>query len=538
MAVSGCFADGRPIEGGEGETGSDEATDGGGDAEPTGDGASATDTGAFGDDDEDGDGSSESGADEVGNSDSSGCVPGELGCACDGEACEDGAACDDGVCVGSVCGNGEVEFGEACDDGNDATSDGCEGDCTVSPGVRKIASGDSHACALFFDGRLRCWGSNLYGQLGLGHTNDVGDDEHPYTAGDVDVGASVIDVACGQRHCCAVLEGGGVRCWGNNEDNQLGYPTDPDDVLFGDEPDEVPAAAPEVELGGQAVAITASVLSTIVLLEDGTVRCFGQHSVYGVCGTGLVGGATIGDDESPADPDPLDLGGEVLAIDASYTHVCALLDGDSVRCWGSNQSGELGLGTTEDIGDDELIGAVAPLEFAEGVQAVQTGEGHTCVLLGTGAVRCWGRNDFGQLGLGAGAPVVVTDAAQAQDVPLGDDAVALASGGEHSCALLENGAVRCWGAAAWGRLGYGPGFNTEHIGDDENPSSMNPVQLSVDTAYTVEIGVWYSCVRADDGRVLCWGANSAGQIGQPDIEVALGDDETPAGIAPILLEAP
>ncbi|MEM6290487.1 MAG: hypothetical protein AAGA54_04450 [Myxococcota bacterium] len=460
-----------------------------------------------------------------------GCLEGTLGCSCADGECTEGI-CLEGVCAAANCGNGLVEGSEACDDGNRTAQDGCEADCSVSTGVAEIASGDQHSCARFHDGRLRCWGNNTHGQLGYGNLEAVGDDETPAEVGDVPIGASVIDVACGREHTCVVLEGGAVRCWGFNNRGQLGIPA-PTYTLgedIGDEPDEVPEFLDDTNVGGVAVAVTATSWTTFVLLDDGTVRCFGQNAGFGTCGYGTDVFA-IGDNEPPAFVGPIDLGGTAVSIDGHGDHACAVLEDGTVRCWGFNELGALGLGNTDVVGDDEDPSSVPALTFDAPAVEVQTGLRHTCVRLETGVVKCWGRNTLGELGLGHVDPV--TTAADGAPLSLGGAVADLAVGGGHACALLESGDVRCWGDAGLGRLGYGNASND--VGDDELPSSQPVLPLSVGQVHAVETGNSFSCALVDAGEVLCWGANTGGQIAQPGVDY-FGNDETLEGLPPIELE--
>ena len=141
---------------------------------------------------------------------------------------------------------------------------------------------------LYLDnGRVRCWGANISGQLGYGHRNNVGDDESPASAGNVNVGGTVTvtQIAAGDQHTCALLDTGNVRCWGANISGQLGY---------------------------------------------------GHRN-------------NVGDDESPASIGNVNVGGRVMQIAVGLTisqHTCALLDTGNVRCWGANSRGQLGYGHT------------------------------------------------------------------------------------------------------------------------------------------------------------------------------------------------
>ena len=341
-------------------------------------------------------------------------------------------------------------------------------DCYLSSecGEPKTYFVTPHSCVILSEGRLRCWGANWYGQLGYGHRNNIGDDETPASAGDVNVGAKVSQIAVGARHSCALLDSGRVRCWGANWYGQLGYGNA---FYIG----EHSYSAGDVNVGAAVTHIAAGGGHTCVLLDSGRVSCWGAN------GTGQLGyGHTnsIGDDESPVDAGNVNVGGTVTQIAAGGGHTCALLDSGRVRCWGGNWYGQLGYGHRNNIGDDETLADVGDVDLGLDdtvkVTQIAAGNGHTCALLDSGRVRCWGGNYwYGQLGYGHRNNIGDDETlADVGDVDLGlDDTVKviqIAAGGFHTCALLDSGRVRCWGANGYGQLGYG---HTNSIGDDESP---------------------------------------------------------------------
>ena len=183
----------------------------------------------------------------------------------------------------------------------------------------------------------------------------------------------------------------------------------------------------------------------------------------------------VGDNETPASAGDISVGGTVTQIDAGNgeAHTCARLDSGGVRCWGWGIYGQLGYGNTEDIGDDETPSSVDVVMLGGSAVNIAVGQYHTCATLDGGAVRCWGVNESGQLGYGNTDTIGDDEAPRfAGDVSLGARAIAAAAGRDHTCALLETGAVRCWGRSAYGQLGYG---NTVTIGDDELPASAGDV---------------------------------------------------------------
>ncbi len=389
----------------------------------------------------------------------------------------------------------------------------------------EISAGGYHTCALLDDGTVRCWGQNVDGQLGYGHTNTIGDNETPGSVGPVDLGGhTAIAIASGGYHTCALLDNGTVECWGLNSSGQLGYGKT---ANIGD--NETPASVGTVNLGGRsAVAVFPGSFHTCALLDDGTVKCWGPAS-SGQLGYGNTN--MIGDNETPAAVGALDLGSAhgVIEISAGATHTCALLDDGTVRCWGNGERGRLGYGNTNDIGDDETPVSAGPVDFGagRGVVELAAGEGFSCAILDDGTVRCWGLNSSGQLGYGNTNNIgddETPSTAGPVNLGAGRTAVQIATGSTHACAILDNGTVRCWGNGANGRLGYG---NTNTIGDDETPGPIGTVDLGGYSAISIAAGSEQTCALLAIGTVMCWGEGTTGRLGYGNTS-DIGDNELPA----------
>jgi alpha-tubulin suppressor-like RCC1 family protein len=402
-----------------------------------------------------------------------------------------------------------------------------EADQNEQPGSTaqaSIAAGGLHTCAIVGGGTVRCWGDNAFGQLGLGNTNNIGDNENPTQNVNLG-GATATAITAGDQHTCALLVGGNVRCWGYNFFGQLGLGNTNN---IGD--DENPTQ--NVNLGGAtATAITAGEYHTCALLVGGNVRCWG-YNFFGQLGLGNTN--TIGDNENPTTD--VNLGGlTVASISAGGIHSCALLVGGTVRCWGDNTYGQLGLGNTSNIGDNENpttdvnLGTTGtfPFPVQQTAVAIASGYLHTCAVMSTGGVRCWGLNTNGQLGLGNTNNIGDNESPIITNVDLsnGDPfslvtVTAVSTGGGHSCALLLGGGVRCWGENVQGQLGLG---NTNTIGDNESPVAN--VNLG-GTATAITEGDRHTCAVLNGGSVRCWGANAQGQLGLSNTNV-VGDNESP-----------
>jgi alpha-tubulin suppressor-like RCC1 family protein len=359
---------------------------------------------------------------------------------------------------------GQLGYGNKDTIGDDE-SPASAGTVDVGGVVTQIAAGDLHTCALLDTGAVRCWGDGGSGRLGYGNTNDIGDDETPNDASDINIGGLVTQIAVGFEHTCALLDTGNIRCWGNGFLGELGYGNGNN---IGD--DESPVDAGDINLGGIATQVVTGASHTCALLNSGTVRCWGNNG-FGQLGYGNAD--SVGNANTPADAGDIDLGSIAKQVSAGSFHTCALLNAGAVRCWGSNLAGELGYGNTTNIGDNETPASAGDVNVGGVVTQLATGNSYTCALLDTGNVRCWGANNSGQLGYGNTEDIGDDETpASAGDVNLGKTAIQIAVGEQHTCAVLEDGAVRCWGQGFFGRLGYG---NEDDIGDDETPASAGDI---------------------------------------------------------------
>jgi cysteine-rich repeat protein len=437
-----------------------------------------------------------------------------------GEVCDDdntiaGDNCR-ADCLGiEICGDGRLDTikGETCDDSNTVNNDGCDADCAPTR-ITQVSVGKQQICVILRTGDVRCWGdTNNSGLLGYGNDFDIGDDELPSSAGDISLGGKAIQLATGGSQTCALLEAGNVRCWGNNFFGSLGY-----GVLGNIGDNETPASAGDVPIGGIAIQIAAGELHTCALLDTGDVRCWGRD-LEGQLGYGNT--IDIGDNETPASVGDINIGGTAIQIAAGGDHTCVLLDTQAVRCWGQGFSGGLGYGNSNDIGNDETPASAGDVNVGGPVTKITAGLFHTCALLSTGTIRCWGDNGGGQLGYGNTNDIGDNEVpSTAGDIQLGGTAVEVSAGDFHTCARLTTGDLRCWGLGALGALGYG---NTNSIGDNEFPAAVGFVPVG-GVSLQVSVGGNRSCALLDTGRVRCWGSQI---LGYGNL-LTIGDDETPA----------
>jgi alpha-tubulin suppressor-like RCC1 family protein len=270
-------------------------------------------------------------------------------------------------------------------------------------------------------------------------------------------------LSAGAYHTCALLDSGAVKCWGQGGAGQLGLGDFAERGGANGRGDALPAV--DLGTGRKAIAVTAGGLHTCALLDTGAVKCWGRGA-EGQLGLGSVkprgGGANEMGDALPAVD--LGTGRKAIAVSAGTNHTCALLDTGAVKCWGQGDYGQLGLGDRKNRGGGpaEMGDALAAVDLGTGRKAIAVSAGglHTCAVLDTGAVKCWGKGLFGRLGLGdaksrGNAPTEMGDALPAVDLGAGQTAIAVSAGGFHTCALLRGGAVKCWGEEDTGRLGLG-----------------------------------------------------------------------------------
>ncbi len=283
---------------------------------------------------------------------------------------------------------------------------------------------------------------------------------------------------------------------------------------FGDDGLEGSFTTPAGEVGEQITSGDAHAC----LLSDGQVRCWGDNT-FGQLGLGREV-PFVAIDEPHV---PVEVGRAVLKIAAGRNHTCALSRGGVVRCWGANESGQLGYGTTDNIGDDETPRSDA-LAIAQEVVDIAAGDAHTCALLADARVLCWGEGANGRLGFGRVDSIGDDESlALAPVVSLGGlDVDALAVGGAHTCALVGRD-IRCWGSGANGRLGTGDLLD---VGDDETPGTLDAISFTGATA--VFAGARSSCAIDVGGGVRCWGEGAAGALGSQSSQ-DVGDEPGEVG---------
>ena len=321
-------------------------------------------------------------------------------------------------------------------------------------------------------------------------------------------------IAAGYQFACVVTDAGGVKCWGANGSGQLGNGTTAETP--------VPGVVDVVGLPPGIVAIAAGEFHACALTNVGGVKCWGNNF------SGQLGNGSNGDASVPVDV--LGLSSGVVAISGGNLHSCALTTAGAVKCWGSNGRGQLGNGSTADSNVP-----VPVVGLGSGAIAVAAGSIHTCALLGTGGVRCWG---FGP----AVDPSPTNDSYVPIDVAgIASRVTVLSAALDRTCGLLIDGRITCWGPTYAGPIGDGPRdwmFELDNSGlssqiaaftlADSNACALtrtggvgcwgtgsSPVEVAGLASGVAEIAVGgtQACALLDGGEVKCWGSNSHGQLG-------------------------
>lgn len=450
-----------------------------------------------------------------------------------GEDCDDPAptigpggvvpAADSGPCVKcktAACGDGAIYVGhEQCDDRNKLSGDGCSAACRAEPVA--LALGGHTTCVLSSTGLVKCWGLNAQGELGSGGITNLGDvpSTVPSRLPAIDLGAgrkvTAISVSGGST-ACAILDNGDLKCWGRNKFGQLGT-GDTDDRGGG--PGQMGDALQPIRLGNgrKALGVSAGVDYTCAVLDDGSVKCWGDGG-FGRLGQESAVGAT-----SPESLSPIKLTRKAKAISTSDIGVtCALLDNGTLKCWGNvyfvTHAAQAELGGDPGIGDypGEMSG-LPELVFSGGHSAQSLVAGMvSAAILDDGSLRLWGTSSVGQLGQPGTTAAGLTpgDLAALPPVPLGSGRTAksIAVGPLHACAVLNLGELKCWGGNSEGQLGLGSPASSV----DQKPQDVGPVYLGGATARQVAAGQRHTCAILDDGTLKCWGLNASGQLGLGD----------------------
>ena len=382
----------------------------------------------------------------------------------------------------------------------------------------QIALGSYHTCAYDNSDVLYCWGDNGKGQLADGTNSDslipkvmqfiftempsLSPSTNPTNVPTKDVFISGTMVHLGFGHSCAADDSNYLFCWGWNDYGQLGNGM----TLDKNTPTSISLGS---ESTSQVQAISLGWEHTCAIDTLDKLFCWGWNI------HGQVGDASNIDRHTPTEIDLGIVSSHAVQVSLGPYHSCAIDSLNNLLCWGYNQYGQLGDGTSDHSKNSPVV--IVPGTASSYAIQVSLGTVHTCAIFSNGDLKCWGSSFYGQLGNGGNS-----DRHTPTLISLGTDVTAtqIELGGHHTCVVDDKSALRCWGSNINGQLGDGSNV------DRNTPT---PVSLPSDVATITQLalGFAHTCATTDTNDLLCWGWNDKGQLGDSTNE----DRYTPISIS-------
>jgi alpha-tubulin suppressor-like RCC1 family protein len=409
--------------------------------------------------------------------------------------------------------------------------------------VQNIWNKQEGFCAKLDDNSVKCWGYNQLANVGVGHLYDIG--KSALSMGDnlaainFGTGRTALKVVGGDNASCALLDNNKVKCWG--------YVYRGDEALaIGDAPGEMGAALPAIQLptGKYFKDIRSSGHFNCGRTQDDKLYCWGANNT-GALGIESTANQAINASNSGDNLISVELGTglNLVQYNVGEDHACALLDDNSVKCWGSNAYGKLGSGVSSGASGNTMGDFLPALDLGSVSYPVKLDLGyrHTCALFANGKIKCWGDNTYGTLGYGDTTDRGATPATQMGDnlpfvdIGTGKTAVDICSGAYVNCAHLSDNSLRCWGYR--GRSGS---LSTNDIGDAPGEMGDNLIPIDLGSNFDlkkVSCNGSHVCALSTTGKVKCWGSQSYGRLGDATSAGERGDAPNELGdyMAPVNL---
>jgi alpha-tubulin suppressor-like RCC1 family protein len=390
------------------------------------------------------------------------------------------------------------------------------------PGV-SVSAGLFHTCAVE-SGRAYCWGDNSYGELGNGSTGGSSSVPVPVDMNGVLAGKTLTQITTGYDDTCALDSSGAAYCWGYDYYGELGDGTTANS--------SVPVA---VDMGGVLAGKTLNQISaghviTCALDTGGAAYCWGYDN-EGELGNGGTVAASV---PVAVDTSGVLAGKTLTQISTGYEFTCALDSVGAAYCWGDNNTGQLGNGTTTSTSGLPVAVDTSGVLAGKTLASITTGEGlHACALDSGGTAYCWGYNNAGQLGNGTTATSDVPVAVDTSGTLAGETLTQISAAAEHTCALDAAGTAYCWGVNGYGELGNG-----------DLTGSVTPVAVDTSgvlagkTLTRITAQGYHACAVDIAGALYCWGGDPNGELGNNTVstgsaEAVLAGPEAPTGVTAV-----
>jgi prepilin-type N-terminal cleavage/methylation domain-containing protein len=355
--------------------------------------------------------------------------------------------------------------------------------------------GANNMCATGINDLTYCWGYNAFSQVGDRTTTDR---SKPTTVNTTDIlgGNKLTQISSGSVHTCAIATDQNAYCWGNNTSGVLG------DGTTVDRPSPVQVVRTGVLSGKTIKSISAGDSHTCVIASDDNAYCWGAN-VNG----GLGNGATVASSVPVAVTTSGALSGKTIkSISSGYDFTCAIASDNNAYCWGTNNTGQLGINsTTRSLNPVAVLTSGALI--GKTVTSLSANYNHTCTVASDNNAYCWGANASGEIGDGTTVTRTVPTAVTRTGVLNGKTIKSISSGFQYNCVIASDDYPYCWGQN-FGRLGNG-----------SNTSSTVPVATTLSGALngkkiaSITAADTTTCALTDDSLLYCWGSNYYGMVG-------------------------
>ncbi len=356
----------------------------------------------------------------------------------------------------------------------------------------KISAGNNNACALFAGGTVKCWGNETWVGDGVNRLKPLGD-QRPIKPVTVALGEKAIDIAAGSSSSCAVTKSGKVKCWGSNFEGALG------DGGKAGKYSNMPVLVSGLK--EKVTSIASGELNRCAVGVSGRVFCWGSNS-GSACGQAYVSGGT-------KKASMVAGANNAVSVLIGEEHGCHHTRIGQIYCWGKCSRGQCG--NESYYKANKYKSSLVPM-LTEGIEknikSISSRYRHSCALLDNGKIKCWGWNEYGQLGNGqmgkgneSALPIYVEG--------LPDATIDVSVGYKHTCAVMANGDAYCWGANYSGECGTG----RKSPGEIARPAK---VTITNEKIRDISCGRNLTCAITESRKVLCWGENRDGQCGNSE----------------------